>query len=256
MATKKLIIGNWKMNPSSLAQARTHFTTIKKSITGNKNVSVALAAPFVYLPELAKLTSTGLALAAQNVSAEKEGPFTGEVSVTMLAPLKVSYVILGHSERRTLGETNTLINRKLKAVLGKKMIPVLCIGETERDSGMWYLGVIKTQIEECLAGVPKTSVANIVIAYEPVWALSSTVNRRDATPEDCCEMRIYVRKVLTDMFGAPIADKVRIIYGGSVDDKNARAFLTLGEADGLLPGKASLKSAVFTKIVKIANEIN
>lgn len=255
MHKKKLIIGNWKMNPRTIREARTHFLAIKKEAAKRKNVDAAIAAPFVYLSELAKSASAGLALAAQNVSAEKEGAFTGEVSAAMLAESKVSYVIVGHSERRTLGETNAFINKKIQAVLTAKMTPVLCIGETERDHDMWYLGVIKTQIEECLAGVPKASIAKIVIAYEPVWALSSTVGRRDATPEDYVEMRIYIRKVLSDIYGAGVAEKVRILYGGSVDEKNAIGFLIAGKADGLLPGRASLTPKKFVAILQTANQI-
>lgn len=256
MQKKKLIIGNWKMNPGTLALARKNFLSIKKGVSAAKNIDVAIAAPFVYLPELSKAASPRLSLAAQNVSAEKEGAFTGEVSASMLAALKTRYVIVGHSERRSLGETNAFISRKIQAVLSANMIPVLCVGETERDAGMWYLGAVKTQLEECFAGVAKNKIERVVIAYEPVWALSSTKNRRDATPEDAMEMRIYIRKVLADMFGTAVAEKVRVLYGGSVDEKNAVGFLTEGGADGLLPGRASLTPTKFITIIKSANEID
>jgi triosephosphate isomerase len=252
---KKLIIGNWKMNPRTSREARAHFSTIKKAVAPFKNVDVAIAAPFVFLTELSKLAGAGLALAAQNVSSEKEGPYTGEVSAGMLAGQKAKYVIVGHSERRALGDANAAIAQKVQAVLAAKMTPVLCVGETERDSGMWYLGTVKTQLEECLAGVPKAALSRIVIAYEPVWAISTTANHRDATPEDAVEMRIYIQKVLADLFGAPTADKVRILYGGSVDEKNALGFLIGGRADGLLPGRASLTPKKFAAIVKLASAL-
>lgn len=251
--SKKLIVGNWKMNPRTRAVASANFLAVKKGVTAYKNVTVAIAAPFVYLPELAKLSSAGLSLAAQNLSAEKEGAFTGEVSGGMLAPLKVKYVIIGHSERRALGETNELINKKIKVALAAKITPILCVGERERDHDMWYLSVVKTQLEECLAGLPKNAVSKIVIAYEPVWALSSTENRRDATPEDCMEMRIYIKKVLSDMFGS--AASVPVLYGGSVDEKNTGEFLGAGGADGLLVGKTSLTPKSFINSIKIANAI-
>ncbi len=255
MRKKKIIVGNWKMNPKTPALARSNFTTIKKEVRAYKNVTVVIAVPFVYISELGKLASAGLALGAQNVSAEKEGPYTGEVSAEMLAAYKTKYVIVGHSERRELGETNAFIARKVKTVLAAGLTPILCIGEKDRDHGMLYLGVVKTQLEECLAGIPKNSIAKIVIAYEPVWAISSTPNRRDATPEDCEEMRIYIRKVLSDMVGGSLADEVAILYGGSVDEKDALGFLSKGNADGLLPGRASLNPKIFLKIIKIANEI-
>ena len=254
MRKKKLIIGNWKMNPVKSAIAKTHFLAVKKGIQTYKNVDVAVAVPFVYLAELGKLVSARLSLAAQNAAAEKEGPFTGEISPDMLAGCKVTYSILGHSERRALGETNELISRKIKASLKAKLTPVLCVGETDREHGMWHLGSVKTQIEECLAGVPKAALKNIVIAYEPVWAISSTPGHKDARPSDFEEMRIYIRKVLTDMVGTA-ADETAIIYGGSVDETNAASFLVEGGADGLLPGRASLTPKKFIKIIEIANAI-
>ena len=252
---KKLIIGNWKMNPRTVREARTHFVSIKKAVALYKNVDVAIAAPFPYLSELGKLAGAALGLAAQNVSSEKEGPYTGEVSAGMLAPQKVKYVIVGHSERRALGETNAFIAKKVQAVLAAAMTPVLCVGETERDTGMWYLSAVKTQLEECLTGVAKNAIPRVVIAYEPVWAISTTPGHRDATPEDASEMRIYIQKVLTDMFGAAAAEKVRVLYGGSVDEKNALGFLIGGRADGLLPGRASLTPKKFAAIVKLASAI-
>lgn len=255
MRKKKLILGNWKMNPKTLALARSNFGVIKKEAALYKNIEAVIAAPFLYLPELSKLASASLGLGAQNVSAEKEGPFTGEISVGMLAPLKVKYAIVGHSERRELGETNAFIGKKIKMLLSSGITPILCVGEKERDQGMWYLGAVKTQLEECLAETPKNAFSKVIIAYEPVWAISSTPGHRDATPEDCEEMRIYIKKVLADMVGASVAESVAIIYGGSVDEKSALGFLFKGGADGLLPGKASLNPKTFLKILKIANEI-
>ena len=252
--SKKIIIGNWKMNPKNATLAKGNFDAIKKSISSFKNVDVALAAPFVYLKELSKLSSAGLSLAAQNISTVSEGAFTGEISGSMLADCKIKYVLIGHSERRAMGETNEYINKKIKLALKSKITPVLCVGESERETGMWYLGKIKTQIEECLVGISKNLVSNIIIAYEPIWAISTTANRKDATPHDCEEMRIYIRKVLNDMYGISVVDKIKIIYGGSVDEKNAQGFLVEGGADGLLPGRASLTPKKFAAIVKIAND--
>lgn len=254
MMSKKIIIGNWKMNPKNSALAKSHFASIKKSVSSFKNADVAIAAPFVYLKELSKISSVGLSLGAQNISCEPEGAHTGEISASMLADCKIKYVLIGHSERRALGETNEQINKKIKLALKSKITPVLCVGESDRENGMWYLGKVKTQIEECLAGISKNIASNIIIAYEPIWAISTTENRKDATPTDCEEMRIYIRKVLNDMYGISVVEKIKIIYGGSVDEKNARGFLTEGGADGLLPGRASLSAKKFADIVKIAHE--
>jgi len=250
---KKLIAGNWKMNPKTLREARANFLSIKKGAVKHKNVETVIAAPFVYLSELSKLAGGGLSLGAQNVSSEKEGPFTGEVSASMLASYKIKYCIVGHSERRALGETNELINKKIKSLLAARITPILCVGESARDTDMWYLGEVKTQVSECLAGIAKNAISKIVIAYEPVWAISSTANRRDATPQDCEEMIIYIQKILADMYDGS-ARGMRILYGGSVDPKNCGGFLHEGKAAGLLPGKASLTSKKFAAILKTANE--
>lgn len=255
MRKKKLIVGNWKMNPKTITLARTNFLTIKKGAGIYKNVEAVIASPFVYLPELSKIKSAVLGLSAQNVGAEKEGAYTGEISASMLDSLKVKYSIVGHSERRELGESNEFINKKIKQLLAVGITPILCIGERDRDHGMIYLGTVKTQLEECLSGISKNVISKITIAYEPVWAISTTVNRRDATPEDCQEMHMYIRKVLSDMYGAVNAEAVTILYGGSVDEKSAGGFLKAGHVDGLLPGRASLTPKTFLTILKVANEL-
>lgn len=251
---KKLIVGNWKMNPRSLKEARTLFLAIKKEARTYKKAETVIAPPFIYLLEASKITSASLGLAAQNVSFEKEGAFTGEISASMLSGAKVKYCIVGHSERRALGDTNEQINQKIKLLLANKITPILCVGELERDGEMWYLGTVKTQVEEALAGISKSMLSKIVIAYEPVWAISSTQNRRDATPEDFEEMQIYIKKILADMYGHAAIQDTRILYGGSVDEKNAGGFLAIG-ADGLLPGRASLTAKKFIGIIKTAHEI-
>lgn len=252
---KKLIVGNWKMNPQTLREARTHFASIKAQAARYKAVDTVIAAPAVFLSELGKSSGAALAVAAQNVSSDKEGAHTGEVSAGMLASCKVKYVIVGHSERRALGESNSFINGKVKAALAAKIVPILCVGETERDTSMFYLSAIKTQLEECLAGVPKSAAERLVVAYEPVWAISTTPGHRPATPEDALEMRIYIKKILADIFGGANAEKIRVLYGGSVDEKNAVGFLIGGQADGLLPGRASLSSKKFGAILKLADSI-
>ena len=254
MNMKKLIIGNWKMNPKTLALAKAQFSAVKKEAGKYKNVSVGISAPCIFLPELSKMATASTFIAAQNISSEKEGAHTGEISADMLASIKVLTTIVGHSERRALGETNEFINKKIKSALRMKMTPVLCVGELERDSGMWYLGFVKTQIEECLAGIPKAALKNIVVAYEPVWAISSTENHREATPADFQEMKIYIQKVLSDMYGSPT--HTRVLYGGSVDEKNAKGFLADAGADGLLVGRSSLTPKKFLSIISIANAIN
>lgn len=251
---KKLIVGNWKMNPQSQKEAEVLFNNIGKNIKNIKNTEVVICLPFPYLFINKKLKIKKIALGAQDVFYETQGAYTGEVSTSMLKDMGVKYVIVGHSERRSLGETNEILNKKLTVVLKAKISPILCVGESIRSHDGSYLGVVKDQLMSCLAGISKSQIKNIVIAYEPVWALSSTENRHDATPHDFEEMKIYIRKILADLFGRAIASSVLIIYGGSVNKDNASLFLSVG-ADGLLPGKASLDVRNFSSIIQIASAI-
>jgi len=251
---KKLIIGNWKMNPQSQKEAVILFKGIDEAIKSIKNTEVVICAPFPFISTLKQLKKKKIALGAQNTYFEQKGAFTGEVSLYMLRDLGVTYVIVGHSERRSMGETDEMINKKVIACLKAKLTPILCVGESTRTNDASYLNIVKNQLTSCIEGVQKSQMKNIVIAYEPVWALSSTLDRHDATPHDFEEMKIYIKKVLSDMSSQTIASGVRIMYGGSANKDNAESFLRAG-ADGLLPGKASLDVKNFSKIVEIASKI-
>src|SRR3989344_3498736 len=251
--TKKIIIGNWKMNPLTGKEAEKWFASIAKLVKRIKNTDIVICAPFIYLEKLKKI-SRKVALGAQDAFWGDVGPFTGEVSPEMLYDIGVRYVILGHSERRTLGENNSDINKKIKGALSAGLVPILCVGESERDENHEYFNIVKTQLEECLAGVSKISISKIIIAYEPIWAISSTVNRRDATSTDSREMAIFIRKILSDKFGSE-AQSIKIIYGGSANEKDAEDFLKNGGVDGLVPGRASLDAKKFSEIIKIAEKV-
>ena len=140
-----------------------------------------------------------------------------------------------------------------RAALSAGLRPILCVGESTRDQSHGYFNLVKTQLGECLSGVSKNSISKIIIAYEPVWALSSTIGRKDATPEDAREMAVFIRKVLSDKFG-PESSEARVVYGGSANEKDAENFLQNGGVDGLLPGKASLDAKKFSEIIKIAEK--
>jgi len=253
MVNKKIIIGNWKMNPSSLKEAEYLFKKIAKQ--GDfKKVEVVVCAPFVYLEKLKKI-SQKINLGAQNISSEERGAFTGEVSAEMLSNLGVKYVIIGHSERRKMGETSKDVSKKIKQALFFGLKPIVCIGETKRDESHEYFNVVRSQVKESLEGINKNLLQKIIIAYEPVWALSTTQDRKDATPADCQEMIIFIKKILTDKFG--IKTKLpQFIYGGSLNDKNCAEFLTRGGAEGGMPGVASLSAEKFLKIIDIAGSIS
>lgn len=255
---KKIIIGNWKMNPRSGKDAEKLFSSIAKSISKirktAKKTEVIICPPFLYIQNLRKL-SKKILLGAQDSFGVDVGAFTGEISPEMLYGIGVRHVILGHSERRALGETNELINRKIKGALVAGLVPVLCVGENERDENHEYFNIVKNQLGKCLNGVSKNSVSKIIIAYEPVWAISTTPNQKDATPKDCEEMVIFIKKTLSDMFGTKI-ELPSVLYGGSVKPRDAEGFLQDGGVDGLLAGRTSLDAKKFIEIIKICETLN
>jgi len=256
MRAKKLIVGNWKMNPLTEKEAEKLFAGVAKAVSGIKKTEIVICPPFIYLSKLKKL-SRKIGLGAQDSFSLDVGPYTGEVSPVMLYEMGVRYVILGHSERRALGENDVDINKKIKGALSAGLVPIVCVGEKDRDENHEYFNIVKEQIENCLSGVSKNSFPKIIIAYEPVWALSSTANRRDATSNDAREMSVFIRKILSDISSPAMAGSMRIIYGGSANERDAGDFILNGEVDGLLPGKASLDAKKFSEIVKITeNAIN
>jgi triosephosphate isomerase len=252
--SKKLIVGNWKMNPISGKDAEKIFKGIIRNLPNLKNTEVVACPPFIFSGQLLKIRTNKIKLGAQNAFYEEKGAYTGEVSSEMLVTLGIKYVILGHSERRAMGENDQAVNKKIKAALSAGLTPIVCVGETERDESHQYVGIVKKQIEECLAGIQKNALSKIVLAYEPVWALSTTANRHDFVPSEFLETKIFIKKILSDMFGAK-TQLPRIIYGGSARPDNALEFLKDGEADGLLPGRDSLDPKKFTEIVKICEAL-
>ncbi len=243
----KIVIGNWKMNPQTEKDAEKLYTLVSKGVSKIKGVDIVICAPFIYLPKLRKI-SKKINLGAEDLYPGDVGAFTGEISASMLSNIGVVYTIVGHSERRAVGETNEMINKKIKGALAADIVPVLCVGETVRDESHGYFSVVKAQVEECLVGISRSSISSVIIAYEPVWALSTTAERKDATPMDSREMVIFIRKILADKFGAE-ASAVRIIYGGSVNERDVEGFIRDGGVSGVLVGKASLDAKKFLQII-------
>lgn len=250
---KKLIIGNWKMFPVSAKEARDKFTAIKKDAATLRNVQTVVCPPFVYMGDLKKLvTGHRCVLGAQNAWTEESGAYTGEVSPSMLMSLGVSYVIIGHSERRALGETDELIAKKVSAGVKAGLTVVLCVGERTRDMDGIYLKFIAEQITIALSGLTKKDVASVVIAYEPVWAIGKNAVRAAST-DDALEVTILIRKTLAGLYGQG-SFGVPVLYGGSVDSQNALEFLTNSQVQGLLVGRASLDPKIFAGILKSAEK--
>jgi triosephosphate isomerase (TIM) len=244
-----LVIGNWKMNPQTDAAAKRLLVEVKKTIGRHEGVGVVVAPPTVFIP-LANATrggTTSFSLGAQNVHPEKLGAFTGEVSIPMLQSFDVTYVIVGHSERRKAGETDEDIQKKVSVVIRSGLHAILCVGERVRDNAAHYLGDIERQIRSACTGLSRAKLSYLTIAYEPVWAIGTG---KTAGPNDVHEMRLFIEKTLSDLYGRNYAQKVRVLYGGSVNDKNAGELMRDGMIDGFLVGGASLSAKEFGGIVK------
>jgi len=259
---KKLIIANWKAKPTSLKDAKRIFGDIKKgeSKVNHKKVEVVVCPPYVYLAPLSlSLGNSKVKLGSQDVFRKDMpaagGSYTGSVSGEMLRDLGVKYVIVGHSERREYsGETNEIINQKIKTALKNNLKVIFCIGEKNRDHKGDYLNFIKDQITEGLDKVPKKLFDDIVIAYEPIWAIGKSGREAD-NPDSVMQMVIYIRKVLTSIIGNDMALKTPIIYGAAVDSKNVTGFFENSGVQGLLVGHNSLVPKEFNSIIKTAGEV-
>ncbi len=250
---KKIIVANWKMNPSTLKEANELFLKTKTIAAKTNGVTVVVCPPAIFAGELAKKTKGNrVYLGAQDLFWQKgTGPYTGSVSAEMLAALGVQYIIIGHSERRALGDSDEIVNKKLSAALSAGLVAILCIGESVRDEHGEYLEFLKNQIKQALARIPRKYFLNLAIAYEPLWAIGEHATGADS-PEAVYELSIFIRKQIAEIVGRDIALSLPIIYGGSVDEKNAADFFSRGGVQGLLPGRASLNSEKLRGIIKAA----
>jgi len=244
---RPILAANWKMQKTT-GEAEAFVRTFLPLVKNASGVDVVIAPPFTALERVAAaLRGSEVALAAQNLNAEEEGAFTGEIAPRMIADLGCSYAIVGHSERRTLyGETNQGVSAKAAAVLAHQMRPIVCVGESlEQREGGRTSAVISSQIDESLSGLPGARAAEIVVAYEPIWAIGTG---RTATPEMAQEVHAMIRDQLRSRFGEAGAE-IRIQYGGSVKPENVRVLMSQPDIDGALVGGASLEPESFSKIV-------
>jgi len=244
---KPLIIANWKMN-KGIKEAVSFIKEFKPLIKDIKNVEIVICPPFTLLSEVNKsIKGSNIDLGAQNMHFEEKGAYTGEVSPLMLKDAGCEYVILGHSERRQyFNETDDFINKKVKAALKNKLKPILCIGETlQQRNNDRTTEIIETQLMDCLDGINENEIKNIVVAYEPVWAIGTGKN---ATPEQAEEVHKFIRSLLSKKYNKKISDNVRIIYGGSVKPDNIKDLMAMGNINGALVGGASLDAKSFAQI--------
>lgn len=257
MKKKNLVVANWKMNPESAVEAKSIFSSIKKLVSKLKGSDVVVCPPFVFLDLFLKSKNPkNLFLGGQNISSERKGPFTGEVGASMLKSLGTKFVILGHSERRNPNgpnESDEMINKKIRLSLENKITPILCVGERERDKDGTYLEFIKNQLKWSLIGLSKKELLEVIIAYEPVWAIGKSY-KESMSPTDIHEMVLFIRKYVGEMFGNGLDHSLPILYGGSVEVENSYQILKIGNVNGFLVGHDSLVPARFGEILKIAEK--
>ncbi len=248
----KVVAGNWKMN-NDLNGSISLISEIKKGLADKKfNVKAIVCPPFTSLETAnALVKDSALKLGAQNMYFEENGAFTGEISPSMLKSVGCEFVILGHSERRTIfGESNQVINKKIKTAVKHSLKPIFCIGETleERESGTTFK-VIEKQVKEGLEGLSQAELSDMIIAYEPVWAIGTG---KVATPEQAQEVHKFIRDLIAKIYSPSFADNLIIQYGGSVKPDNSKELMSQPDIDGALVGGACLKADSFLKIIESA----
>jgi len=251
---RTVIAGNWKMNMLT-SGIKAYAGGLTPLIPGfQKWCEAVICAPFVMLSEaLQAFEGSGVGVGAQNMSEHGSGAFTGEVSGPQLADLGAQYVIIGHSERRELyGETDASVNGKIKAALEASLVPIVCVGESlkQRETGVTF-DFVSMQVKAALFGSPADDLRSLVIAYEPIWAIGTGLT---ATPDDAQDVCHEIREVIGSLYGNSVADSIPVLYGGSMNDKNAFDLLAKPDIDGGLIGGASLKPEAFAAIVNAANQ--
>lgn len=248
---KKIVIGNWKMNMTR-EETKSLLTLVKESIKV-ENVDVAFAVPFTAMETAQNvLDETDISLAAQNVHFEPRGAYTGEISVEMLKDFALKYCLVAHSERREkFNETDEMANKKIKALLEANISPVVCVGETleQREKGE-HLDLIRTQVKKAMADIDIQKATDVIIAYEPLWAIGTGIT---ATTEQAEEVCSFIRYIVAEIYGVSISEQIRILYGGSVNETNAQELFKMPNIDGALVGGASLKPT-FIEIINAAKE--
>ncbi|MBM3260809.1 triose-phosphate isomerase [Candidatus Kaiserbacteria bacterium] len=241
-----LVVANWKMNPGTAAAALSLFEATKKASEKARNATIIIAPPAIFLPRLrTSYRGKKVQFGIQHGHFEHSGSYTGEISLTQAKDAGASWAIIGHAERRAVGETDEDVCKQVVRALTLKMTPILCIGEKVRSASGDHLHFIKEQLRIGLADVSPAKLGKIVIAYEPVWAIGAAEAMQ---PRDMHEMAIFIRKTIVDTHGKP-GLSVKILYGGSIDETNAGAMLREGDVQGLLVGRASADAAQFAHLV-------
>ena len=249
---KTVIAGNWKMNKTP-SETKEFMAQLKNIMPKGRWCDIALCVPAVCIPAAVRaMRETRVGIGAENCNANPSGAYTGEIAANMLVDAGCKYVIIGHSERRAMGETDADVNAKVLAALEAGLVPIMCCGESleQRDAGV-TAEHIAMQIKLGLAGVPEEKIRKVVIAYEPIWAIGTG---RTATPEQAEEVCEHIRSVVRKLYSSKHARAISILYGGSMNEKNAYELLSMPDIDGGLIGGASLVPEKFVAIIEAANQ--
>jgi len=255
MNQKPLIIANWKMNPTTQKEAEHLFRSVDKEVRKIKEAEIVICPPFVWLPVLGASARGGPVFGAQDCFWEEKGAYTSQISPLMLKNLGCQYVIIGHSERRKyFQESDEFINRKIQTALKTRLRPILCLGEEVRDTfnsqgqPLNEMSLkVGEQLEKDLMGIPAAKIREIAIAYEPIWAIGTGI---PCSSDEAMKAALFIRKTLAKLYNRSTAEKVKILYGGSVDSQNAADYIKGAGMNGLLIGGASLNATEFVKIVE------
>lgn len=248
---KFTIIGNWKMNPDTIEEARKIFSAISRTAVKNSKVAVVIAPP---TPFISILSGKKIHICAQDVAMESRGAYTGSVSARQVESAGAEYTIVGHSERRAAGDTDEIIAKKTAEALEANLRVVLCVGEKGRDNHANYLREVRGQLITALSLLPdKRKIQWVTVAYEPVWAVGKGYDTA-LRPSDIHEMTIYIKKIVSEILGKKVGLKIPVLYGGSLNSENAEMILKDGFVDGLLVGRQSLDAQAFGKIIEYANK--
>lgn len=242
-----LVVANWKMNPATFREAKALFEGTRKIVESVKGITVVVAPPALYLRELKKgYKGKRIAFAAQHAHFETTGAYTGDVSLAQMQDSGASYVLIGHGERRKLGESNDDIRQKINGALNLKLTPILCVGERERVKEADHFHVVREQLRVGLGDVLPAKLKQIIVMYEPLWAVGSG---NPVAPREMHEMSIFIKKMLVEQFGEG-GLAMRILYGGSVDNTNARPMLDEAGVQGFVVGGASINYYKFKALLE------
>jgi triosephosphate isomerase len=253
MSSRKIVIGNWKMNPAGLDLARRIALRTRRAAAKLEHTDVIACPPFPFIQAcVSRKQPNPLQVGAQSVSIFEAGAHTGEVGADMLRSLGAVCAIVGHSEERERGDTDAVVSKKIARVVEAGMTAVVCVGEKAREEGGAHFDFLKGEIKNTFAGIRADKVRRIILAYEPIWA----VGAKDAmAPSEICEMSIFVKKAFADIFGHEAGLRVRVLYGGAVNFRNAQDIVRIGKVDGLLVGRESVNMPGFIELLKAVDAV-